>query len=375
MNSLIKNKILMSLLSTNFIVGSILFLFFFMLIMGAAEEADNETVTCNTNSFPQSVTAQSKVLEEAMTKYNIPIEYENTLLAQLYQESGGNEEVLSTDPWQSSESYCGQIGCITSPKLSTDQAMKVHSDNIKIATNLGLEVNEEVILQAYNYGSGYLYWLSENEYSHSEDIAYEYSKYMTENNPSYASSCNLDSKAKACYGDYRYVKHVKSRLSNCGTTVGTGEVIPIEDGELYKPYFENDYVITCKIGCYSGHKGYDLVNQSDKQVYAVGSGEVVDANNDCPKQGYLGSTCGYGFGNHVIIKHNLNGVNLYSIYGHMNKTVVSVGETVNANTVLGVQGSSGNVTGEHLHLEFRYRTLDENSVVDLYPLLRERERN
>lgn len=375
MKKLLKNKVLMSLLSTNVIIVSVLFIVFGMIIMGAVEEAEESNDVCTNSNLPETITAQASLLEESMGKYSISMEYEDLLLAQLYQESGGNEDILSTDPWQSSESYCGAIGCITSPELSTDQAMKVHNDNIKLAQSLDLEISEDLILQAYNFGSGYLYWLSDNSYTHSEDIAYKYSSYMTEKNPSYASVCNIDEKNKACYGDYKYVTHVKAKLSNCDTNIGTGESIEIEEGELYKPYFDGEYLVTCKIGCYSGHKGYDLVNQTDKTIYAVGSGVVIEANNDCPKSGYLGSTCGYGFGNHVVIKHNLGGVNLYSIYGHMSKTVVKPGDQVDANTILGVQGSSGNVTGEHLHLEFRYRTLDESSVVDLYPLLKNRERS
>lgn len=375
MKRLLKNKVLLSLLSTNVVIGVILFIIFGMIIIGAAEEAEESTNVCTSGDLPKAIIAQTPILESAMEKYSISMEYEDILLAQLYQESGGNEEVLSTDPWQSSESYCGAIGCITSPELSTDQAMKVHSENVKIAQSLGLEMSENLILQAYNFGSGYLYWLSSNSYTHSEDIAYEYSSYMTEKNPTYASVCNIDTKGKACYGDYKYVTHVKAKLGNCDMDVGTGEAIEIEENELYKPYFDGEYLITCKIGCYSGHKGYDLVNQTDKTIYAVGSGVVIEANNDCPQSGYLGSACGYGFGNHVVIKHNLGGVNLYSIYGHMSKTIVKAGDHVDANTVLGVQGSSGNVTGEHLHLEFRYRTLDSSSAVNLYPLLKNRERN
>ncbi|WOO88687.1 lysozyme family protein [Mollicutes bacterium LVI A0078] len=375
MKKLFKNKVLLSLLSTNMIIGGTLIIVFGMIIMGAVEEAEESGQLCTSADLPETITSQSSILEEAMGKYTIPMEYEDLLLAQLYQESGGNEEILATDPWQSSESYCGVIGCITSPQLSTDQAMKVHSENIKLANDLNMETSEDLILQAYNFGSGYLYWLSENSYTHSEDIAYEFSSYMTEKNPAYASSCNIDTKGKACYGDYKYVTHVKSKLDNCDTDIGTGEAIEIEEGELYKPYFEGEYLVTCKIGCYSGHVGYDLVNQTDKVIYSVGSGVVIESNNDCPKSGYLGSTCGYGFGNHVVVMHNLGGVNLYSVYGHMSETKVKVGDRVDANTILGVQGSSGNVTGEHLHIEFRYRTLSDSSVVNLYPLLKNKERN
>lgn len=371
MKELLKNKIVMSLLSTNMIFGTLIFLFLGMMIMGAAEEAENSTSTCTTTDLPVVISQQANTIQIEMEKYSIPAKYLDILLAQLYQESGAIEQVLATDPWQSSESYCGSRGCITSPSLSTNQAMKVHSQNINLAQTLGIEVTEDVILQSYNFGSGYLYWLNEKKYTHSEDIAYEYSSYMTVKNPIYANVCNLDSKKKACYGDYKYVSHVKSKLGNCAV----GNTIEIKEGDLYKPYFEGTYIVSCKIGCYGGHKGTDLVNQTDKKVYAVGSGVVESANNDCPQAGYLGNFCGEGLGNHVIIKHNLSGVNMYSIYGHMSKTIVTKGEQVDANTVLGSQGNSGNSSGEHLHLEFRYRTLDYGNYVDFYPQIKPRERS
>lgn len=370
MKKLLKNKLVMSLLSSTNVLILFIIIVFGMMIMGAAEEVEEAEETCTAGDLPIAITQQTKTIQTEMEKNSIPEKYLDVLLAQLYQESGAIEYVLATDPWQSSESYCGKIGCITSPTLSTNQAMKVHSDNIKLAQKLGISATEDVILQSYNFGSGYLYWLAEKNYKHSEDIAYEYSSHMTIKNPSYANVCNLDSKKKACYGDYRYVTHVKSKLGNCAT----GGTIEIKEGDLYKPYFEGTYVITCKIGCYSGHKGTDLVNLTDKKIYAVGSGVVESANNDCPQVGYLGNYCGGGLGNHVIIKHNLSGVNMYSIYGHMSKTIVTKGQQVDANTIIGNQGNSGNSSGEHLHLEFRYRTLGESSFVDYYSQIKPRER-
>lgn len=368
-----KNKVILGFITSNMLlIFGIMFVVLIVIGGGATEEENPTDSTCSVETIPEAITSQSSYIEEAMDEYDIDLQYKNLLMAQLYQESGAKEEILATDPWQSSESYCGEIGCITSPQLSTNQAMSVHRANIDTAVELGLDVNEDLILQSYNFGSGYLYWLADNNYTNSQDIAYEYSSYMTQKFPSYQSSCSIDAvNKKACYGDYKYVEHVNSKLG-CS---GEGELIDIDDEGLYMPFFEGEYLITCKIGCYSGHKGYDYVNQTDKKIYAVGSGVVVEANNSCPLEGYLGNKCGYGFGNHVIIKHNINGVNLYSIYGHMSTEYAKVGDKVDANTVLGIQGSSGNVTGEHLHLEFRYRTLSPSSYVDLSSILMKRERS
>jgi murein DD-endopeptidase MepM/ murein hydrolase activator NlpD len=58
----------------------------------------------------------------------------------------------------------------------------------------------------------------------------------------------------------------------------------------------------------------------------------------------------YGLGNHVILDH---GNGLTSVYGHMSSTSVVVGQTVDQNTILGYEGSTGASTGTHLHFEIR----------------------
>ncbi len=58
----------------------------------------------------------------------------------------------------------------------------------------------------------------------------------------------------------------------------------------------------------------------------------------------------YSLGNHVVIDHG-NGVT--SVYGHLAATSVQVGQAVNLDTVIGLEGSTGASTGTHLHLEIR----------------------
>jgi murein DD-endopeptidase MepM/ murein hydrolase activator NlpD len=53
-------------------------------------------------------------------------------------------------------------------------------------------------------------------------------------------------------------------------------------------------------------------------------------------------------GNHVIVD---NGNGITSVYGHMYKTNVQVGEQVDKNSVLGWEGSTGASTGPHVHFE------------------------
>ena len=58
----------------------------------------------------------------------------------------------------------------------------------------------------------------------------------------------------------------------------------------------------------------------------------------------------YGYGNHVIVDHG-NGVT--SVYAHFDSISVKVGQEVNLNTTLGLEGTTGLSTGTHLHFEIR----------------------
>ena len=82
------------------------------------------------------------------------------------------------------------------------------------------------------------------------------------------------------------------------------------------------------------HDGIDLAGRLGSPIVAVGDGVVVEA-------GFAG-----GFGRWVAIRH-ANGD--YSIYGHMYRYYVKVGEHVRAGQHIADIGSNGRSTGPHLH--------------------------
>lgn len=57
-----------------------------------------------------------------------------------------------------------------------------------------------------------------------------------------------------------------------------------------------------------------------------------------------------GYGNHVILDY---GNNIQCLYGHLSMIAVAEGEAVMAGTIVGVSGSTGKSTGEHLHILLR----------------------
>jgi hypothetical protein len=84
------------------------------------------------------------------------------------------------------------------------------------------------------------------------------------------------------------------------------------------------------------HAGIDLANSIGTPIYAVSDGVVIDA----------GPTAGYGMW--VKLRHADGTVTLY---GHVNTTLVGVGQRVMAGDQIATMGNRGNSTGPHLHFE------------------------
>ena len=84
------------------------------------------------------------------------------------------------------------------------------------------------------------------------------------------------------------------------------------------------------------HAGIDLANSIGTPIRAVSDGVVIDA----------GPTAGYGMW--VKVRHADGTVTLY---GHVNTTMVSVGQRVMAGDQIATMGNRGNSTGPHLHFE------------------------
>lgn len=101
-----------------------------------------------------------------------------------------------------------------------------------------------------------------------------------------------------------------------------------------------------------GHYGTDLDLNTGDPVYSGFDGIVRVKSYDR-----------YGWGYYVLVRHK-NG--LESLYGHLSKQLVEVGQELKAGDLLGKGGSTGRSTGSHLHYELRYRGLpfDPQKVYD-----------
>lgn len=89
------------------------------------------------------------------------------------------------------------------------------------------------------------------------------------------------------------------------------------------------------------HLGVDIDGETGDPVWAAGVGKVVHAGP---------APAGYsGYGLLVVIDHGGG----ETVYAHLSRIDVAVGQIVDAGTPLGAMGTTGNVTGSHLHFEVR----------------------
>ncbi|MDX2191393.1 MAG: M23 family metallopeptidase [Bacteroidota bacterium] len=100
---------------------------------------------------------------------------------------------------------------------------------------------------------------------------------------------------------------------------------------------------------YRWHYGVDLKLETMDSVFSVWDGIVRICKYDHG-----------GYGNYVLIRH-FNGTE--TIYGHLTRQLVKVGELVKAGDLIGWGGSTGRSSGPHLHFEIRYQGLAFNPEI------------
>ncbi len=86
------------------------------------------------------------------------------------------------------------------------------------------------------------------------------------------------------------------------------------------------------------HLGVDYAAPNGTPVRVVGDGVVTFA-------GWQG-----GYGNFIVVEHRNRES---TAYGHLSRIMVRKGQRVEQSTVIGLVGSTGASTGNHLHFEFR----------------------
>jgi murein DD-endopeptidase MepM/ murein hydrolase activator NlpD len=129
---------------------------------------------------------------------------------------------------------------------------------------------------------------------------------------------------------------------------------PEPQAQISQPFGPSTFWFEPPYGGYPHfHTGIDLVEPFGAPVYAADDGVVA----------LVGSSSS-GYGNYVVIAH-AGGLN--TLYGHLSTALVKVGQALTQGTVVGLEGSTGNSTGPHLHFELRINQTPVNPAPYLPP--------
>lgn len=155
-------------------------------------------------------------------------------------------------------------------------------------------------------------------------------------------------------------------MVDCGVpevASSTGFTMPMNTGYVTAEYGASD------INYYCGyHNGIDLSSSNPSEpIYAVANGQVISV---------MGPGESGGYGNYVIIQHNIGGSIYYSKYAHLSSVNVSEGQEVTTSTQIGNMGNTGMSYGSHLHLSIQQggnapencNTIDPRAVINFPPL-------
>jgi len=107
--------------------------------------------------------------------------------------------------------------------------------------------------------------------------------------------------------------------------------LPLKEFKLNSPYGKRNHPVTGER--YSFHKGIDIAGINEVVVSILPG--IIE------KIGYTAI-----MGNYVIVRHGCFTV----YYAHLSKIYSSVGQVLETGDPIGVTGSTGRTTGEHLHL-------------------------
>lgn len=160
----------------------------------------------------------------------------------------------------------------------------------------------------------------------------------------YATDTKYDQKLNGLIETYdlaRYDKKIESL-----SLIKNEYIIPI-----------NNYTISSPFGSRDGefHRGLDLAAASGEPIHASKNGTVIRAQ-------YHPS-----WGNYVAIEHDDGTTTLYA---HQQEYIVTVGDRVEQNQIIGYVGSTGNSTGSHLHFELCLdNSLSQSKLTDPEPIL------
>lgn len=129
--------------------------------------------------------------------------------------------------------------------------------------------------------------------------------------------------------------------------LATPSIQPLSNKKLIKLSSGFGYRIHPIYNIYKFHYGLDFSAPIGAPIYATADGKVV----------YAGANSGYGL--NVIINH---GFGYETLYGHMIKIKVNLGQEVKRGQIIGYVGNTGLASAPHLHYEVRKNNHYQNPI-------------
>ncbi|MDF1750888.1 MAG: peptidoglycan DD-metalloendopeptidase family protein [Alphaproteobacteria bacterium] len=112
-------------------------------------------------------------------------------------------------------------------------------------------------------------------------------------------------------------------------------ISPVDNYQLTSPFGQRKDPINGKLAM---HSGIDIGGWAGIPVHVTAPGKVI----------FAGRNAGYGY--MVEVDH---GCGIKTVYAHLKRIKVKVGEVLEHRTVIGTLGSTGRSTGPHVHYEIR----------------------
>ncbi len=137
--------------------------------------------------------------------------------------------------------------------------------------------------------------------------------------------------------DYSYIPTLEPYLQYAPEILNQiPSAVPLEKGNywLSSKYGIRKHPISYKK---KKHFGIDLAADLDEYVYASAEGTVLSIKYS-----------ERGYGTHIIINHRFG---FQTLYGHLNKVLVSIGQTIGQHELIATVGNTGASKGYHLHYE------------------------
>ena len=119
---------------------------------------------------------------------------------------------------------------------------------------------------------------------------------------------------------------------------------PIDEAQLMSPFGRR---LDPFNGRWAMHPGLDMAGATGSKIYSTNDGVIVFAGR---KPAY---------GNVVDVQHKFG---IVTRYAHLSKIVVKEGQKISKGQQVGVQGSTGRSTGQHLHYEVRVNDSPINPI-------------